>query len=279
MIDARRFGPDLRARLTTPEHVMMMDTIEANLVGWVGRFTDYEGQNSGAAIEAIEQGGQTARVLITLKATQIARRVVGLTEGFITLANQDNVSAAPAVVRALHETACVSCYMAEEIVPRLKKGRITDVHRLLWRLGLGTNHAAGFGEIRPIQPGSLNRAAERWMTAHLPDAEDPAAVIEMMYGPLSDQTHPSFGAFAAGTDLGADGVPEHVLRPPFDGDSIDKLLSSTFMALLIAGEALDGVIAVTNDIPMTFPPGAPQWQDGDLHARDAENDGAAPASD
>jgi hypothetical protein len=266
MIDARRFSPDLRALLTTREHSMMMDTIEANLARWVDRFTDYQGQNSGAVIEAMEQGGQTARVLITLKATRIARRVVRLTEGFITLANEHNVSAAPAVVRALHETACVPCYMAEEVVPRLKKARINDVHRLLWRLGLGTNHAAGFGTVRPIQPGSLNRAAERWIAANLPDANDPAAVIEMMYGPLSDGTHPSFSAFAAGTDLSPDGLPEHVLRPPFNSDNIDNLLSATFMALLIAGEALDRVVMVATDIPMALPPGQPQWQDGDLHA-------------
>lgn len=155
--------------------------------------------------------------------------------------------------------------MAEEIVPRLRKARVNDVHRLLWRLGLGTNRAEGYGTIRPIQPTSLNRAAERWMKANLPDADDPAAVIEMMYGPLSGGTHPSFSAFEAGTDLGHDGMPKHILRPPFDGDNIDKLLSATFMALLIAGEALDSVVEVATDVPMPLPAGQPQWQDGDLH--------------
>ena len=139
------------------------------------------------------------------------------------------------------------------------------MNRLLWRLSLGTNRAEGYGTIRPIQPNSLNRAAERWITANLPDADDPAAVIEMMYGPLSGATHPGFSAFEAGTDLGAGGMPTHILRPPFDGDNIDKLLSATFMALLIAGETLDGVVAVATEVPMPLPPGQPQWQDGDLH--------------
>jgi hypothetical protein len=264
MTDAR-FSPPLRAGLTSPEHPAMMNTIEENLAKWIERFNDYSEQNEQAVIEATEQGGQTARVLITLKATQIARRLVRLTEGFITLANEDNVSAAPAVVRALHETSCVTCYMAEEIVPRLRKARINDVHRLLWRLGLGTNRAEGYGSIRPISTASLNRAAERWMEANLPDADDPAAVIEMMYGPLSGGTHPSFSAFEAGTDLGADGMPQHILRPPFDGDNIDKLLSAAFMALLIAGEALDAVVTIATEAPMPLPPGQPQWQDGDLH--------------
>lgn len=260
-----RFSPPLRAVLTSPEHAAMMNTIEENLAKWIERFNYYSEQNEQAVIEATEQGGQTARVLITLKATQIARRLVRLTEGFITLANEDNVSAAPAVVRALHETSCVTCYMAEEIVPRLRKARINDVHRLLWRLGLGTNRAEGYGSIRPIPTASLNRAAERWMEANLPDADDPAAVIEMMYGPLSGGTHPSFSAFEAGTDLGADGMPQHILRPPFDGDNIDKLLSAAFMALLIAGEALDAVVTIATEAPMPLPPGQPQWQDGDLH--------------
>jgi hypothetical protein len=264
MTDAR-FGPGLREVLTTPEHSMMMDTIEENLAKWIARFDYYKEQNEQAVIEAAEQGGQTARVLVALKATQIARRIVRLTEGFITLANEDNVSAAPAVVRALHETFCVTCYMAEEIVPRLRKARANDVHRLLWRLGLGTNRAESYGSIRPIQPASLNRAAERWLAANFPEADEPAAVVEMMYGPLSGGTHPSFTAFQAGTDLGPDGMPTHILRPPFDGESIDKLLSATFMALLIAGEALDGVVAVATEVPMPLPPGQPQWQDGDLH--------------
>jgi hypothetical protein len=264
MTDAR-FGPALRALLTTPEHSAMMDTIEENLAKWIERFNDYGEQNEQAVIEASEQGGQTARVLITLKATQVARRIVRLTEGFVTLANEDNVSAAPAVVRALHETSCVTCYMAQEIVPRLRKARVNDVHRLLWRLGLGTNHAEGYGSIRPIPPGSLNRAAERWMAAMFPDEDNPAAVIEMMYGPLSGATHPSWSAFQAGTDLGPDGMPTHVLRPPFDAESIDKLLSAAFMALLIAGEALDAVVTIATEIPMPLPPGQPQWQDGDLH--------------
>jgi len=86
MTDAR-FGPGLRAVLTTPEHSMMMDTIEKNLTKWIARFDYYKEQNEQAVIETAEQGGQTARVLVTLKATQIARRIVRLTEGFITLAN------------------------------------------------------------------------------------------------------------------------------------------------------------------------------------------------
>jgi hypothetical protein len=243
----------------------MMDTIEENLAKWIERFNDYSAQNEQAVIEAAEEGGQTAGGLITLKATQVARRIVRLTEGFIALANEDNVSAAPAVVRALHETSCVTCYMAQEIVPRLHKARVNDVHRLLWRLGLGTNHAEGYGSIRPIQPASFNRAAERWMAAMFPDEDNPAAVIEMMYGPLSGATHPSWSAFQAGTDLGPKGMPTHVLRPPFDGESIDKLLSATFMALLIAGEALDSVVTVATEVPMPMPAGPPKWQDGDLH--------------
>jgi hypothetical protein len=60
-------------------------------------------------------------------------------------------------------------------------------------------------------------------------------------------------------------MPKHILRPPFDGDNIDKLLSAAFMALLIASEALDAVVTIATEAPMPLPPGQPQWQDGDLH--------------
>jgi hypothetical protein len=59
----------------------------------------------------------------------------------------------------------------------------------------------GYGSIRPIQPASLNRAAERRMAANFPAADDPAAVIDMMYGPLSGWTHPSFTAFQVAPSL------------------------------------------------------------------------------
>lgn len=48
MTDAR-FGPDLRAVLTTPEHSMMMDTIEENLAKWIERFNYYSEQNKRCA--------------------------------------------------------------------------------------------------------------------------------------------------------------------------------------------------------------------------------------
>jgi hypothetical protein len=37
------------------------------------------------------------------------------------------------------------------------------------------------------------------------------------------------------------------------------------MALLIAGEALDSVVAVATEVPMPMPAGPPKWKDGDLH--------------
>jgi hypothetical protein len=37
-----RFGPGLRAALTTPEHSIMMDTIEENLAKWIDRCNSYK---------------------------------------------------------------------------------------------------------------------------------------------------------------------------------------------------------------------------------------------
>jgi hypothetical protein len=50
MTDAR-FGSGLRAVLTTPEHSVMMDTIEENLAKWIERFNSYKEQNQQNVIE------------------------------------------------------------------------------------------------------------------------------------------------------------------------------------------------------------------------------------
>jgi hypothetical protein len=264
------FSTELRERL--PEHQgQFMDTIEQSLGHWIERHARFEDLAHDAASQVAGTGNQSAVALIASQATNIASRVTGLTEGFITLANGDSVYAAPAVVRALHETCCVPCYMARELLPRLRKGNpkaVNDLRRILYRLGLGTGPGAGFGKLRPIPVDALNRAATTWVTYYLTaDGTTPPAadkIVRMIYAPLSDRTHPNFGATTPGMYLNPAGVATYSLRPQFDGDSIDQLLSGTFFMLLAAGNALDEVIAVARQHPTPFPPGDPEWHPDDL---------------
>ena len=261
------FGSQLRTRLP-PHHQQFIEMIEGSLGSWEQRHARFTERAERAAAETAAAGCQTARALITVQATNIAARLVGLTEGFITLANADNTYAAPAVVRALHEQACVPCYMAREVVPRLRKQRVNDVQRLLFRLGLGSGPAAGFGNIRPIAVPALNSAAEHWIDQYLEragsDGQSAKDITQMIYGPLSDQTHPNFSATG-----GAGGGPVlAALRPPFDEETIDNLLSATFFMLAVGGEAIDEVVAAAEATHMEFGSSGPQWRDGDLYKPD-----------
>jgi hypothetical protein len=250
-----------------------MDVIEDSLGSWEHRHARFMERAERAAAESAAAGCQTARALITVQSTNIAARLVGLADGFITLANSDKAYAAPAVVRALHEQACVPCYMAREVIPRLRKHRVNDVQRLLFRLGLGTGPAAGFGNIRPIAVPALNSAAEQWIDEYLRRAgsgsQSAKDITQMIYGPLSDQTHPNFGATGR---AGADQVVAS-LRPAFDEERIDNLLSATFFMLAVGGEAIDEVVATAEAAPMEFSSSGPQWKDGDLY-KPGEPEGA-----
>lgn len=262
-----RFDHELRTRL--PEHHQyFMDGIEANLAKWISRHASCEQLAHDAAEEISGAGHQSAAALIASQATNIAARIVGLTEGFIDLANLDNTYAAPPVVRALYETACVPCYMARNIIPRLRKGRTNDVRRLTFRLGLGTGPGAGYGHIRPIGIPQLNSATNQWVANYLRESGGDAVSVEkiaqMIYGPLSDRSHPNFGATHGGSSLQPGGMPDYLLRPTFDEGNIDELLSATSFMLLVGGEALDSVVAAIKQYTMLFPPGDPEWHDDDL---------------
>ena len=242
-----------------------MDMIEGSLGSWEERHARFIERAERAGAETAAAGCQTARALITVQATNIAARLVGLADGFITLANADNTYAAPAVVRALHEQACVPCYMAREVIPRLRKQRVNDVQRLLFRLGLGTGPAAGFGNIRPIAVPALNSAAEQWVDEYLERSgfgvQSAKGITQMIYGPLSDQTHPNFGA--TGQARGSSVVA--ALRPTVDEEMIDNLLSAAFFMLAVGGEAIDAVVAAAEAVRMEFGSSAPQWKEGELY--------------
>jgi hypothetical protein len=249
-----------------------MDVIEHNLRLWVERHARYE-RVAYAAAEAVKGTDHTsAAALIMSHATNLAARIVGLTESFIRLVNADEVYGAPPVVRSLHETCCVPCYMARELIPRLCKGTPKSVnhhHRLLYRLGLGTGPGVGYGSVRAIPVDALNRAAAAWVIGYIQANgaradEATEKAISMIYGPLSDRTHPNFNATAPGVKYTDEGLRVHLLRPHFDQGTIDQLLSATFFMLIAAGEAMDEVVSAAEGHPTPFPPGEPEWESGDL---------------
>jgi hypothetical protein len=86
----------------------------------------------------------------------------------------------------------------------------------------------------------------------------------MVYGPLSDRTHPNFGATHIGMTIGDDALPVFTLRPLYDEGNIDELLSAMFLMLTVAAEALNAVVDAATKHPVEFRSGEPQWRDDDL---------------
>lgn len=261
------FSAEMRARLPD-HHRYFMDVIESNLRLWIGRHARYAELASNVAEQLKDASHTSAALLIASQAAGLAGRIVGLTESFIGLVNDDQVYGAPPVVRSLYETCCVPCYVAREVAPRLRKGTGTNnVHRLLYRIGLGTGPSAGYGHIRPIGVPSLNKAANAWINDYLRSHGEigttAEGIAQMIYGPLSDRSHPNFGATSPGVNWGPSG-PTYALRPQFDGGSIDELLSAAFFMLIVAGEALDQVVSTAEQHAMPFPPGEPKWDPADL---------------
>ena len=256
-----------------------MDTIEAQLAEWIERFDRYEAIAARAYDDSVGRRCATAWMLIASQATVIASRCVSLTEGFMVLVNENNAHSAPPVVRALFETCCVAFYLRHNVSPRLRAERTEQVQKILWRLGMGTTPDAGVGHIKPVRVKKLLEAGRQWLAAwtteHYP-GQSPPDVFTMVYGPLSDRTHPNYGATTASQRIDtAGGIVEYTMRPGFDHDSIDQLLSGCSYGLMSAAQALDPVVADAEAHPMEFEPGQPNWTDDELHGEppDEENSG------
>jgi hypothetical protein len=249
------FRDELRARLAD-HHRFFLDQIETRIDEWITRHAEYADLAREAAKKLVNTGHSSAEVLILSQAANLAASTLGLSEAFVDLANADRVHAGSPVVRGLHETCCVPCYMAREVIPRLRKGRVNDVRRMLYRLGLGTGPGAGYGRVRPIGVESLNKSANAWIKDYLAahDRGEVAAQLidKMVYGPLSDRTHPNFGATHIAMTIGDDALPVFTLRPLYDEGNIDELLSAMFLMLTVAAEALERSSTLLRNIRWSF---------------------------
>lgn len=232
-----RFSDETRARYGGTG--VQMDLVEQDLAAWEHRFHAYEAAAGDAFEEHMRGGAVTARMLITSQATSIASRLVGLTEACVDEVNRGNVHAAPAIARALFETSCIPFYMRQRVLPRLRKQRVRDVKRLLWRLGLGTTPDAGVGHIRPIKVSSLVKAGREWLEEYLEGvpSEDPLGnVFQMIYGPLTDSTHPNWSATQPVQTIDRDsGTVTYFLRPEFEEEPLGLLLVQVGFSLTSAG--------------------------------------------
>lgn len=112
---------------------------------------------------------------------------------------EDNPHAAPAVARALFETCCAAIYLQRELLPRVKKGKLRQVHELVFRSTLGSIGVFGEDHIRPVKVEALIRSARselKDMDDALPVEErfNAAQLIDIYYGPLTEFTHPNWPA-------------------------------------------------------------------------------------
>jgi len=230
--------------------------VEGGIGAWADRLRDARRDVRAGEARAEEKRQNNVQFLMTIYLGGIAIRTRELAEAAVTLVNKGNPHAAAPVARALFETCCVPIYLREQMVPRLRKGRVAQVHKLVFRIGLGTTGMFGAEHIRPIKVNSLlgsSRAELAALTAGLPEEEkrDFAELIDIYYGPLSELTHPNYGAVTLSVEVG---LPPTFLHPtPFEDWTMHAVVSSAAYILGAGGRAFDTVLQELSEHPMDLP--------------------------
>lgn len=239
--------------------------VEDGIEAWAHRLRDAQRDVCAGEAQAKEKRQNNVQFLMAIYLGGIAIRVRELAEAAVTLVNKGNPHAAAPVARALFETCCVPIYLREQMVPRLRKGRVAQVHKLVFRIGLGTVGMFGAEHIRPIKVDSLlgsSRAELTALTAGLPEEEkqDFAKLIDVYYGPLSELTHPNYGAVTLSVEVG---LPPTFLHPtPFEDWTMHAVVSSAAYILGAGGRAFDAVLQEMSEYPMDLPNSDPLKADG-----------------
>jgi hypothetical protein len=244
------------ARDTLPGFADDFAGVEGGIGAWTDRLRDAQRSVRIGEAQAKEKRQNNVQFLMSIYLGGIAIRVRELAEAAVTLVNKGNPHAAAPVARALFETCCVPIYLREQMVPRLRKGRVGQVHKLVFRIGLGTIGMFGAEHIRPIKVDSLlgsSRAELTALAASLPDEEkkDFAELIDVYYGPLSELTHPNYGAATLSIEVG---LPPTFLHPtPFEDWTMHAVVSSAAYILGAGGQAFDAVLQEMSEHPMDLP--------------------------
>jgi hypothetical protein len=235
--------------------------VEDGIGEWAARLRDVRQavRDGHARAETNEQNN--VQFLTATYLGGVAVRVREQADGVVSLVNKGNPHAAAPVSRSLFETCCVPIYLGQQMLPRLRKGRVKQVHELVFRFGLGTSiNTLEAAHIRPIKVGSLlgsSRAELTALASGLPEEEqkDFAALVDIFYGPLSDLTHPNFSAVTLSVEVG---LPPTFHHPtPFDDWSLHAVVSSAAYILGAGGRAFDQVINGVAEHPMDLPSGDP----------------------
>lgn len=82
-------------------------------------------------------------------------------------------------------------------------------------------------------------------------------LIEMYYRPLTELTHPNWGALHLDTKLGFS--PRIAPSATLDGFKLHAVISSCAYILGAGGRALDQVLVALAETPMDLPNGDPDW--------------------
>lgn len=238
------------------------DEIEAALPEWANRAADVRRAIKHGEKRAAERQQNNVEFLVAITLGGLVTRVRDLSDGVISLVNKDNAHAAPPVARALFETCCVPIYLQRELVTRLRKGRTNYVHKQVFKLTLGGIEVGETDLIKPISVDSLlssARAELRAMEEKVPEEDKLGAeqLIEMYYRPLTELTHPNWGALHLDTKLGF--PPRIAPSATLDGFKLHAVISSCAYILGSGGRALDQVLVALAETPMDLPNGGPDW--------------------
>jgi hypothetical protein len=232
------------------------DVIEAETGAWVQRLSNAQMSVKQGEARANSMRRNNVEFLVAITLAGLSIRVRHLAEAIITLINKGNPHAAPPVARALFETCCVPIYMQGELLPRVRKGRVEDVHKLVFRLSLGGIGIFGSPHIKPIKVDALIRSARSELTAmvaRIPGEKkfNAAELVDIYYGPLSEFTHPNWGALSMSIELGL--PPKFHASTAFDGAIMHAVASSTAYVMEAGGRAFDTVLGELSKLPMDLP--------------------------
>jgi hypothetical protein len=232
------------------------DQIEAEVGAWEQRLSVIEASVRRGERRAQEMRQNNVELLMGVTAGGLAIRVKHLLDAVVSLINKNNAHSAPAVARALFESCCVPIYLRRELIPRLEKGRVEQVHKLVFRAGLGSMGVFGNDHIKPLKVDSLIRSARSELTAMveaLPEEEkfNAAELIDTYYGPLTELTHPNWGAITIGIRVG---IPVRFSRKAgFDDPLMHAVVSSSAYIVNAGGRALDDLLPKLSEFPMDLP--------------------------
>lgn len=271
----QRFSDDLRARF--PDRLHVFDDYQGQVGALEGAFREYA--KIAAAEERLLRTTRklTARRLVAIQATNIASRCVNLANGVVLLLNRRQAHAAPAVARALFETCAMAVYADRRLVPLLRKcrspKRIDDAHRLLFRLGLGTDGRSETSHVRAFRVEKFVAAMCSEIDELMEADPDPSPqwvaadgyghAVQRSYSILSELTHPN----SLATTLSHAGDDEWILQPDVGKTVLVATLRPSWIALTAGRAALRDLVKAANDHPMEIPDADPGFTPDELNPR------------